>query len=407
MRPTMHYPVAARSAAVINRLFLLTALLFAGLFFSCGKFSTPGSPDTAPGSSYPNICQTDDGIIMIWYEGDNHIVMSEYTAEGWTPKDTIVSNEHFFKNWADLPQIYHAGGDTLAVSWLMMSGEGTYDYDVQVAMSIDRGKTWSEPVVPHQDSIKGEHGFVSFYNFGKETGLIWLDARNMMDGGHDNGSSAMRLYVSTINTTGDLGLEVMVDNMVCECCPTAAVNTSVGPLVAYRDRSHDETRNIQMVFTNGAQVPYTLHDDGWVVPGCPVNGPAMSAAGNNVAIAWYTAPDNNPQVNVAFSNDAGRTFGKPLRLDEGSAIGRTDLLWLDKETVLVSWLEEGDESGNLELMIVHASSGKTNTLESFSISSGRGSGYPKLALIEGFVFVTWTEPGEDGKVFTDWIPYKS
>jgi len=374
---------------------------------ACGNLGTPASPDTAQGSAYPNICQTENGFIMIWYEGDNHIVMSEYTAEGWTPKDTIVSNEHFFKNWADLPQIYHAGGDTLAVSWLMMSGEGTYDYDVQVAMSIDRGKTWSEPVVPHQDSIKGEHGFVSFYNFGKETGLIWLDARNMMDGGHDNGSSAMRLYVSTINTTGDLGLEVMVDNMVCECCPTAAVNTSVGPLVAYRDRSHDETRNIQMAFTNGAQAPYTLHDDGWVVPGCPVNGPAMSAAGNNVAIAWYTAPDNNPQVNVAFSNDAGRTFGKPLRLDEGSAIGRTDLLWLDKETVLVSWLEEGDESGNLELMIVHASSGKTNTLESFSISSGRGSGYPKLALIEGFVFVTWTEPGEDGKVFTDWIPYKS
>ncbi|MBD73625.1 MAG: hypothetical protein CMG42_05430 [Candidatus Marinimicrobia bacterium] len=385
----------------------ITALLFAGLFMACGNLGTPASPDTAQGSAYPNICQTENGFIMIWYEGDNHIVMSEYTAEGWTPKDTIVSNEHFFKNWADLPQIYHAGGDTLAVSWLMMSGEGTYDYDVQVAMSIDRGKTWSEPVVPHQDSIKGEHGFVSFYNFGKETGLIWLDARNMMDGGHDNGSSAMRLYVSTINTKGDLGLEVMVDNMVCECCPTAAVNTSVGPLIAYRDRSHDETRNIQMVFTNGAQVPYTLHDDGWVVPGCPVNGPAMSAAGNNVAIAWYTAPDNNPQVNVAFSNDAGRTFGKPLRLDEGSAIGRTDLLWLDKETVLVSWLEEGDESGNLELMIVHASSGKTNTLESFSISSGRGSGYPKLALIEGFVFVTWTEPGEDGKVFTDWIPYKS
>ena len=385
----------------------ITALLFAGLFMACGNLGTPASPDTAQGSAYPNICQTENGFIMIWYEGDNHIVMSEYTAEGWTPKDTIVSNEHFFKNWADLPQIYHAGGDTLAVSWLMMSGEGTYDYDVQVAMSIDRGKTWSEPVVPHQDSIKGEHGFVSFYNFGKETGLIWLDARNMMDGGHDNGSSAMRLYVSTINTTGDLGLEVMVDNMVCECCPTAAVNTSVGPLVAYRDRSHDETRNIQMAFTNGAQAPYTLHDDGWVVPGCPVNGPAMSAAGNNVAIAWYTAPDNNPQVNVAFSNDAGRTFGKPLRLDEGSAIGRTDLLWLDKETVLVSWLEEGDESGNLELMIVHALSGKTNTLESFSISSGRGSGYPKLALIEGFVFVTWTEPGEDGKVFTDWIPYKS
>jgi len=374
---------------------------------ACGNLGTPARPDTAQGSAYPNICQTDNGFIMIWYEGDNQIVMSEYTAEGWMPKDTIVSSERFFKNWADLPQIYHGGGDTLAVSWLEMSGEGTYDYDVHVAMSTDRGVSWSAPVVPHRDGIKGEHGFVSFFDFLGETGLIWLDARAMMAGGYGNGSGAMRLYASSINPAGELGLEIMLDNMVCECCPTAAVNTSVGPLVAYRDRSHDETRNIQMVFTNGAQVPYTLHDDGWVVPGCPVNGPAMSAAGNNVAIAWYTAPDNNPQVNVAFSNDAGRTFGNPLRLDGGSAIGRTDLLWIDAENVLVSWLKEGKETGILEMKTVNIATGEIKQLKALTLNSGRGSGYPKLALIEGFVFVAWTEPGENGKVFSDWIPYKS
>ena len=58
----------------------ITALLFAGLFMACGNLGTPASPDTAQGSAYPNICQTENGFIMIWYEGDNHIVMSEYTA---------------------------------------------------------------------------------------------------------------------------------------------------------------------------------------------------------------------------------------------------------------------------------------------------------------------------------------
>ena len=47
---------------------------------ACGNLGTPASPDTAQGSAYPNICQTENGFIMIWYEGDNHIVMSEYTA---------------------------------------------------------------------------------------------------------------------------------------------------------------------------------------------------------------------------------------------------------------------------------------------------------------------------------------
>jgi len=47
---------------------------------------------------------------MIWYEGGEHIVMSEFTDKGWTKKDTIVTSDRFFKNWADLPQIYHTGG---------------------------------------------------------------------------------------------------------------------------------------------------------------------------------------------------------------------------------------------------------------------------------------------------------
>jgi hypothetical protein len=400
----MHCPIAARSAAVINRLSLCTALLSAGLFFSCGQFSAPDSPDTAPGSTYPNICQTDDGFVMIWYEGDQHIVISEFTAEGWSRKDTIVSSERFFKNWADLPQVYHAGGNTFALSWLEMSGEGTYDYDVHVSISTDRGTTLSEPVIPHRDGVKGEHGFVSFFDFMGSTGLIWLDGRAMMPGGHGHGSGSMRLYASTIDPTGELGLEIMLDDMVCECCPTAAVNTSAGPLVAFRDRDPDETRNIQLSFINGAQLPRPIHDDGWVVPGCPVNGPAMRANGENVAIAWYTAPDNAPQVNISFSHDGGMSFGAPIRIDDGKAIGRPDLVWLDDETVLVSWLEEGVESGKLVLKKASAS-GSAKLLSEFDISSGRGSGYPKLALVDDHVFVAWTEPGEVGRIQSEWISY--
>jgi len=342
---------------------------------------------------------------MIWYEGDEHIVMSEFTANSWTKKDTIVSSESFFKNWADLPQVYYMGGDKIALSWLEMIGEGTYDYGINISVSNDMGQTWSDPIRPHRDAGKGEHGFVSFFDFMGSTGLIWLDGRAMTSGGHDHGGGAMRLYSSTINPSGELGIEIMLDDMVCECCPTAAVNTSVGPLVAFRDRDFDETRNIQLAFVNGIQSPRPINDDGWIVPGCPVNGPAMRANGENVAIAWYTAPENNPQVNISFSNDGGRTFGNPIRLDGGSSIGRTDLIWLDDKNVLVSWLEEGEESGVLVLKTVNSSSGDVNSFKSFAISSGRGSGYPKLAMSNGFIFVAWTEPGEDGRIQSEWISY--
>jgi len=397
------FQVAVKFPVVNNMRLTLAALLIAGLFSACGKTELPGYPDTASGSSYPNICQTDNGFMMIWYEGENEVVMSEYTPKGWGLKDTIVSSERFFKNWADLPQIYHAGGDGFAVSYLEMSDKGTYDYDIKVAMSSDRGKTWTDPVVPHQDNIKGEHGFVTFYEYGNETGLIWLDARAMIGGDGGHGTGTMRLYSSTINSAGEMGTEIMIDDMVCECCPTTSVTTSIGPVVAYRDRSKDETRNIRLAYVDGSYPSVDLNDDGWVIPGCPVNGPVMAANGENIAIAWYTAPDNNSKVNIAFSRDGGFSFSDPIRMDGGSAIGRTDAVWLNDNTVLVSWLKEGEETGELILKSIHMDNGQIEKQISYSINSGRGSGYPKLAITGDFIFVTWTEPGEGGGIRSEWI----
>jgi len=34
-----------------------------------------------------------------------------------------------------------------------------------------------------------------------------------------------------------------------------------------------------------------------------------------------------------------------------------------------------------------------------------GSGYPKLAISNGFIFVAWTEPGEVGRIQSEWISY--
>ena len=60
--------------------------------------------------------------------------------------------------------------------------------------------------------------------------------------------------------------------------------------------------------------PYTVHEDGWKIAGCPVNGPMLANHENDVAIAWYTSPNSTPTVNVAFSKDEGASFDAPLRV---------------------------------------------------------------------------------------------
>jgi len=70
----------------------MMTLLLAGMFISCNQ-KIPGPPPVGFESSYPNVCQTEDGFIMIWTDGDNEIAMSEFTPDGWSPKKSIISSE--------------------------------------------------------------------------------------------------------------------------------------------------------------------------------------------------------------------------------------------------------------------------------------------------------------------------
>ena len=135
--------------------------------------------------------------------------------------------------------------------------------------------------------------------------------------------------------------ETPVDLRVCECCPTAAAVTSDGPIVAVpRPQRHGSPRHLRLP-AGGRQV-----DRGrararrqLVIPGCPVNGPSLSARGRNVAIAWFTVKEDVGQAFVAFSADAGRSFDAPVRVDDGGTLGRVDVDLLPDGAALATWIE--------------------------------------------------------------------
>ena len=111
--------------------------------------------------------------------------------------------------------------------------------------------------------------------------------------------------------------------------------------VAYRNRSADEVRDIYVSrFTGDAwTVPAPVHDDGWKIDGCPVNGPSISASDRHVAVAWFTAPKDEGHALVAFSRDAGRTFSAPVQVDDTASLGRVDVEQLADGSAVVGWIE--------------------------------------------------------------------
>ena len=388
----------------------MNKFIFIFLFLvSCSKtkFESPFFND---GSQYPRLTATQDGgLLMSWFEKVDSvnwsINWSEFQNNKWSQSKSITSGRDYFINWADFPSIYHFGSNSIAAHWLERSGSGTYDYDVKVVTSNNRGKTWSSPQTPHNDGKLGEHGFLSFYNdIYNDLGMIWLDGRNMSSDHSSHGYGSMSLYQTTFNSKDGLIPETKLDGRVCECCPTSAVRTQNSLVLAYRDRSESEIRDIYIIHCTKEKCddPYPLNKDNWEIAGCPVNGPMLASSENNVAIAWYTAPKNNPMVNLAFSNDEGASFETPIRLDLSKPIGRVDLTWISGSEVMASWIELGEKTTNILASIISIS-GKVNEPRIVSaIQPGRVSGYPQMEKVNNHVMFAWTESGNDGGVKTLW-----
>jgi hypothetical protein len=200
-----------------------------------------------------------------------------------------------------------------------------------------------------------------------------------------------------VDTFGIVSDETLLDSRICDCCQTASAMVENGPVVIYRDRSEREIRDISIIrFENGAwSEPSNIYRDDWMIAGCPVNGPAMSAHKNKLAIAWFTGKNKKGEVKVIFSENGGRTFGKPVVIDADNPLGRVDIHWLNEKQVAVSWISNKSKSTNISLQVVE-SNGKKGIFQHITDTSPeRLSGFPILVPYKGGLILSTTEVNSD------------
>ena len=390
-------------------------VLVAAAAASSGTLLPSGSARTAPtidsipspagpGSAEPNLTTAADGrVYMTWLEpADSGHALRFAVLDGrkWSPARTIRTGRDFFVNWADFPSVEVLDGNRLAVHWLQRNGTGSYAYGVRIAQSADGGATWGPALTPHRDSSQSEHGFVAMWREGRNLGAVWLDGRKAGAAGHD-AMNEMMLVSTIIEPNGTLGPEVRLDERTCDCCQNAAAMTADGPIVAYRNRSPDEIRDIYVTRRVGGRwTPGTaVHADNWKINACPVNGPSLAASGRRVALAWFTAANESAQVKVAFSDDAGATFAAPIRVDGGVPAGRVDVALLNDGSALVTWIERiGGDTAAVRARRIDRN-GKAGAAMTIAASSAaRASGFPRMAVTGGDVVFAWTVPGRPSAV---------
>jgi len=367
----------------------------------------PLTSPAASNSAQPQLSALGDRVVLSWVErsGDSATLrFSERTDSGWTEARTVATGSNWFVNWADVPSVIPLQHESMAAHWLQKSAASTYAYDVRLGFSRDRGRTWSASVTPHHDGTRTEHGFASLFPMpGQGLGVVWLDGRQMKEGAHEGMDGGnMSLRGALFGPDGNQASEMAIDDRVCECCPSAAAVTADGPIVAYRNRTADEIRDIYVSRLVGGKwtEPRAVHNDNWRIAACPVNGPAMSAKGRDVAIAWFTAVGDEGHVYAAFSNDSGETFGQPVRIDEVGAVGRVDVELLADGSAAVSWIEFANQRSEFRIRRAERGGARSTSLAVSKIASGRSSGYPRLARRGNELIFAWTDAGDSPQVRT-------
>ncbi len=338
-----------------------------------------------PGAMGPNLAATSAGVTLTWLEPLENVAnvdkgyavrASTLRGDAFQAPETLASGADLFANWADFPSLVESTNGQLFAHWSTRGGaKGATD--VVLSRKSEGGK-WEILGAPHDDGTATEHGFVSFVKEGEGLRVFWLDGRETT-----KKDGAMALRSARVGDRIEAG-EVL-DARVCDCCQTAAALTSEGPVVVYRDRGDDETRDISImrrvegVWTKPAPVA----QDRWVLNGCPVNGPAIAARDRRVAVAWFTGAAGFPKLRLAYSDDAGAHFANPVDLDDKMPFGRVDIALDDAGDAIVSWLANGDSLGRPGRAAVRLSRVSRDGRIGQPVTVGwtgseRASGFPRL-----------------------------
>ena len=363
-----------------------------------------------PGSMAPDLSLAPDGRVLVsWLnrqQGRRTVFQfASFTeAGGWQSQPrTIAVGQSLLANWADTPHILGTPDGALWAQWLQVSAAGPTAYDTVLARSRDGGMTWTQLTRVNDDGTAAEHGFAALWPNGLDAiGIAWLDGRAQgaapSVGQHGHAGGAMQLRANAFDMDLQRVADSVIDGRVCDCCQVDVAMTTLGPLLAYRDRGEAEQRDIAVVrLRDGAwSAPAAVHADGWKIDACPVNGPAIAAQGSEVLVGWYTEAGGVPTVRMARSGDDGVLFAKPVDVARGGAVVGRVAVALDAAQAWIAWLEE-DAGGQRLLLERHAPdlSRRLQRIEVARLAArGPATGIPRMVADDGGVWLAWTDVAE-------------
>jgi hypothetical protein len=350
----------------------------------------------------------DRSVLLSWVEGGSAgrtLRFARLRDGSWSEPRTIATGD-WFGNAMDVPHLRETPDGAL---WMARPARGSgskYASDILLSRSDDDGRTWSPPIPVNDDGTPTEHGFVSAWASGHDQlAVAWLDGRATAPApvaagtGGEHAVHAGPMGATMLRSAHfGPGLmrtdEATLDAMTCDCCQTNVAIAGEAALLAYRGRTATEERDILVTRLQGRKWsrPALVAADHWVMPACPVNGPALAADGQRVGVAWYTAPGERPKVRLASSSDGGAHFGNVRDLDAGADVGGQAGIALAGHRTWVSWLRATATGQALWVAAFDGDSGSPTVKREVATLQSRGRvGAPRLLAIGNDIVLVWVD----------------
>jgi hypothetical protein len=365
---------------------------------------TPLVSPAPSGSIAPRVTSLPgDAAVLTWLEPhqdrSSTLAFSVWRGTSWSTPSTIATGQPFSRDQAAAPGIIGLSARTWITYW---SQRASTDQDsgneiaLYMAVSSDSGANWTSPVLVNRAAA--QPGEDNAYASGvalneKQAQMVWLDGSNWKT------QQRVQLMTRIVTADGQVLESSVLDDDTCTCCSTSIMETSQGLLAAYRGHTPQDIRDISVVRTvaGGWSRPAVPNPDHWHIQACPVNGPHLAAQGERIAMVWFSAPQDQASVQIAFSRNAGADFGPAYRLASGQVVGRAQAVLLEDASALAFWLQ--NEGGAARLLAQRVT--ETGSMDvPQELARGLNFGFPHVARTGRGILVTWPERNPTSQVHT-------
>jgi len=344
-----------------------------------------------------------------------------------------VSDERHASLGAEQPPrialVPRAGRDPeVVVVWTAKSKDGSR---LLISRSQNGGASFTRAAPIPGSEATGNRGWESIaVDRDGHVMAVWLDHREIMSppgssamhhDGHDHGSAgapkadgadraqSSKLYFATLD--GEASSRAVTGG-VCYCCKTAVATGPDGAVyAAWRHVFPGNLRDIAFTMSRDGgrtfATPVRVSRDGWILDGCPENGPALAVGPDNVVHAlWPTlvaanTPEAEPTLALfhASVRDGGRFSPRERIATEGTP--RHPQLTATPAGLVAAWDEQ--EGGSRRVVLARlASRSSAPTHVSREIVSGNVRAQtPAIAATPDAVVIAWSEGTERSTIHVE------